>query len=183
MTGLEKAHHQRRVDSTTKRARITQAIELAVARGEIPTVSRIARVAGVDRSMFYGERGQPLRAQLDLAAAQVHADLDNSVNAAARVSAATLRADLATTNELNRRLRHQVTTLERKLSHYMGREIVDQLPSMQRSALLADQGLQASIDSLNVRISELEGINKQLEEDLDGARRAIRDLTRRLNAG
>lgn len=61
MTGLAAAHERRRSDSTLKRARVSQTIQLAVARGDVPTISKIAREAGVDRSIFYGERGTPLR--------------------------------------------------------------------------------------------------------------------------
>lgn len=181
--GLEKAQQRRRADSVAKRARITQAIQLAVARGEVPTVSSIARAAGVDRSIFYGERGQTLRTQLNLAVAQLHAELDSGVSLTGRVTAATLRADLATANELNRRLRQQIATLEKQLSHYMGQEILTQLPTLQRSSLTDEHDLRTQIDLLAIRLGELEQENRQLTEDLDGARRANRDLTRQLNAG
>lgn len=181
MTGLAAAHERRRSDSTLKRARVSQTIQLAVARGDVPTISKIAREAGVDRSIFYGERGTPLRAELDLAIARIRSDLDRSVTAAGRVTAATLRADLATANELNRRLRQQLAALEHQLSQRMGQDILDEMPSLRRTAMLADQELQARNGQLTARVSDLERQIRELEDALDGARRAIRDLTRQIN--
>lgn len=182
MTGLAAAHERRRADSSLKRARVSQAIQLAVARGEVPTISRIARDARVDRSIFYGERGEQLRAELDLAITRIRSDLDRGVTAVGRVTAATLRADLATAHELNRRLRQQLAALEHELSQRMGQDILDEMPALRRTALLADQELQASNDQLTDRVSDLERQVCELEEALDGARRAVRDLTRQVNA-
>ncbi len=100
-----------------------------------------------------------------------------------RVTAATLRTDLATANELNRRLRNQVADLEKWLSHNMGQEILTRLPALQRSSQMAEHDLRSQVDQLAVRLSELEQANQQLAEDLDGARRANLHLTRQLNAG
>ena len=182
MTGLAAARERRRADSTLKRTRVSQAIQLAVARGEVPTISKIAREAHVDRSIFYGERGRPLRAELDLAISRIRSDLDHGVTAAGRVTAATLRADLAIAHELNRRLRQQLTALEHQLSQRMGQDILDEMPALRRTALLADQELQASNDQLTARVSDLERQIRELEDALDGARRALRDLTRQVNA-
>lgn len=182
MGGLEKAQASRRIDSENKRARVRQAIQLAAARGEVPSVSSVARAAGVDRSIFYGERGRPLRAELDLAIVTLQAELATGTSTTGRVTAATLRADLATANELNKRLRRRLTGLEAELARHHGTEILQQLPADQRAAAAQDQATQVERDTLRLRVAELEHANQQLEEDLDASRRANRSLTRQLNA-
>ena len=150
MTGLEKAQEHRRNLSAAKRSAVLQAIRAAVARGEVPTPSSIARAAGVDRSIFYGERGQTLRAELDLAVAQLQAEVSAAVNTATRVTAATLRADLANATELNRRLRSQIASLEAILGRHLGDQILADLPATDRIAIVADPQIEAKIDELTL---------------------------------
>jgi len=181
VTGLETAQAHRRTISAAKRAAVSHAIRLAVARGETPTPSAIARAAGVDRSIFYGERGRPLRAELDVAVAKLQAELSGAVNTATRMTAATLRADLATANELNRRLRSQIAALEATLSRHLGEQVLADLPTTDRIAIVADQQLEAKIDELTLLNNEQQAEIRRLNEDLEGARDANRQLTRRIN--
>lgn len=183
MTGLEKAHQQRRTDSTAKRARVSQAIQLAAARGETPTLAGIARAAGVNRSIFYGQTGQPLRAEFDLVVTRLQAELASGVSVSGRITAATLRADLANADELNRRLRQQVKALEGQLSRLVGEPVFSSLLPQQRAAMaVADHEHEAALSNLTAQLDQLKLDNKLLEEDLDGARRANRELTRSLNS-
>jgi hypothetical protein len=181
VTGLQKAQAHHRADSDAKRAKVLQAIRLAVARGEIPTPSSIARAAGVDRSIFYGQRGRPLRAELDLAVAKLQADFTGAITTAIRITAATLRADLATANELNRRQRSQIAVLEATLGRHLGEQILADLPTTDRITIAADQQLEAKIDELTLLTNEQKAEIHRLNEDLEGARDANRQLTRRIN--
>lgn len=181
MTGLEKAQEHRRSLSAAKRSAVLRAIRAAVARGEIPTPSSIARAAGVDRSIFYGERGQPLRAELDLAIAKLQTEMSAAVNTATRINAATLRADLANATELNRRLRSQIASLEAILGRHLGEQILADLPATDRIASIADPQLESKIDELTLLNNERQAEIHRLKEDLEGARDANRQLTRRLN--
>jgi hypothetical protein len=181
MTGLEKAQEHRRNLSAAKRSAVLQAIRAAVARGEVPTPSSIARAAGVDRSIFYGESGQTLRAELDLAVVKLQAEVSAAVNTATRVTAATLRADLANATELNRRLRSQIASLEAILGRHLGDQILGDLPATDRVAIVADPQIEAKIDELTLLNHEHQAEIHRLNEDLEGAREANRQLTRRLN--
>jgi transposase-like protein len=161
----------RRADATRRRDRVIKAITTAASQGDAPSVSSIARLAGVDRSYLYRHRDLLERIH---AAAATPAPGEGSSS----VSRASLQTDLANALQRNTRLAARVRQLEAKLSDVLGQQ------AWSRSGLEAP----ADIDSLQRKIVEMEqsaaAVRLQLEEreeELAAARSANRELTRALN--
>jgi Family of unknown function (DUF6262) len=79
-------------DSQRKHSLVLAALESTVRAGREPTIAGIARQAGVGRKFIYDH--PDLRAEIDLKAAQATRYQVNDMLAAARVTGASLRADL-----------------------------------------------------------------------------------------
>lgn len=178
-TSTDAANSRRRLDNEQKYRAVERQLDLAAARGEVLTKSAIARRAGVDRSIFYGN--DRLGACFDRAISRVDDARRSSVESAARVTTATLRADLANEREFNRRLRTQVTALEARLSELLGQLVLADLPDTTRAAITGDRQ-QQQVDDLEHVVFQLREELRRRDEELDGVRRANRELTRRLNA-
>lgn len=163
-----------RKDATDRRRqRVLAAITAAVRAGEEPSVSGVARAAGVDRAFLY--RHRDLLHQVHAAAsAPQQGERDTAV------SRASLRADLAAALERNTRLAARVRLLEKRLAEALGEELW----------AAAGLGAPPDIDCLQRRISALEQEIVELKEKvaekedaLQAAREANRELMGALNRG
>ena len=119
----------RRLDGQRKATLVAAAVEAALQRGQHLTIAAVARDAGVGRKFIYDH--PELRAEIELKAAQAAHQQANTMIAAARVTGASLRADLENSRAQNRRLQQQRRNLENRLSHVEGARLVadDLLPS------------------------------------------------------
>jgi chromosome segregation ATPase len=163
----------RHADSLRRRQRVITALERAAAEGAEISASRIARLAGVDRTFLYRHR--------DLLE-KIHA-LQTEPGAAdgtgPTVTRASLQADLLAAHDRAVRLDTRIRHLEKRLSEALGEQ------AWRESGL----GAPADIDALNQKITHLEqqvtDLRQQLEErdeDLAAACAANRELMTQLNA-
>jgi regulator of replication initiation timing len=165
----------RRRDSARRRQRVLHALERLTAAGEEISVAAVARAAGVDRSFLY--RHHDLRAQVLARAAA-----PQPAPASAKVSHASLLADLANLRSHNDRLRRQVAKLERRLSEVLGEEVVraSGLGLGQPDADEAEQ-LRQRVARLGQETLDLRQQLVERTEELDAARMANRELMAKLN--
>lgn len=148
----------RRLEGEHKSALVVAALDAAVERGRRPTISGIAREAGVGRKFIYDH--PELRAQVELRAAQAADDKANDLRTAARVTGASLRADLENARAQNRRLQDRLRAAEGRLSQLQGTRVLsdESFPEAMLTEL-ADQALAQ-------RNAELEATVFELKEEL-----------------
>jgi hypothetical protein len=170
---------QRRLASEIKRQRVLAALRAAEERGESPSLSSLARQAGVDRNWFY--RHDDVRADVERVAAEVLAGIERRGLATARKTAASKRAELANAKERSRRLEAQLTALEARLSDVLGDEYLRDLPVEDRAALMTSRESEAELARLHVEINELREEVRCRDEELEASRSNVRELTRLLN--
>jgi transposase-like protein len=162
----------RRGDSARRHHRVQTAISDTIRSGEEISVSGIARRARVDRSFLY--RHRDLLTQIHAAQAQPPPVAGHGPT----VSRASLLADLANTQERNRRLHARVRQLEKALSELLGEQ------AWRESGLGAPEDidhLKHRITTLEQHIVELTGQLDQRNEELHAARAANRELMTQLN--
>ncbi len=171
----------RRLDGQRKHALVIAATTTAALQaGRQPTIAAIARAAGVGRKFIY-DHGD-LRAEIELKAAQATQHQANDMIAAARVTGASLRADLENSKARNRRLQAQVRALEQRLSHAEGaRLIADDLLPEDIVAQLADSQLARRINQLEQELFEATERLRRTDEELDAARAINRELMQKAN--
>src|SRR2546430_7582119 len=102
----------RHLQGQRKRTLVLAAIEAAVQQGQILTIAAVARTAGVGRKFIYDH--PDLRAEIELKAAHATHRQANDMIATARVTGASLRADLENSRAHNRRLQQQLRALENR---------------------------------------------------------------------
>jgi hypothetical protein len=165
---------RRRLDSQDKARRFLAALQAAIDTGQPATIAALARAANVSRRFVYDH--PELRAQAEHRLAQAANRHAASLAATARVSAASLRADLANVKAANQRLQTELAALRRRLGQQLGREA------------LADLDHHPAEPDPPPRLAELEHslleANEQLArrtEELEAARQINRDLIARLN--
>jgi hypothetical protein len=120
-------HHQplaasRRLDSTTKQARVRAAINDLANSGAALNVAALARRANVSRRFIYDH--PELRAEADQQAILNAARHSADVSAQTSVTTASLRADLANANAANRRLQTELAALRRRLGRALGHDVL-----------------------------------------------------------
>ncbi len=165
---------RRRLDSQDKTRRFLAALQAVIDAGEPATIAALARRANVSRRFVYDH--PELRAEAERLLTHA-ADRHTAGQAAtARVSAASLRADLANAKAANQRLQVELAALRRRLGQQLGRQA------------LADLDHHTAEPALSPRLTELEQslleAREQLSrrtEELDAARQINRDLIARLN--
>ncbi|MGH9107024.1 MAG: DUF6262 family protein, partial [Acidimicrobiales bacterium] len=101
----------RRLDTEHKRALVLGALDAVLGSGRHPSVAEVARRARVGRKFVYDH--PELRAEIELKATQSAARQAGEMAVAARVSAASLRAELENARAQNGRLTRQLRALER----------------------------------------------------------------------
>jgi hypothetical protein len=159
-------------DSARRRRRVLKALDDLVGDGQPISVSAVARLAGVHRSLIY--RHSDLHAAVLARSAQPP---DGPTGP--QVSRQSLLADLANLTERNTRLARHITQLERRLSETLGQD------AWRASGL----GAPGDIDALQQQVAHLEqqvvDLNTQLgerDEDLEAARATNRELMTQLNS-
>ena len=167
----------RRLDSQLKRERVAAAVDARLAAGHELTIAAIARHAGVSRKFIYAH--PDLRAQIEHRALQAAARNTSAQVADGRVTAASLRADLANTAAHNQRLRQQLRALEQRLSETLGREVADQLGPGD----VADRPdeLRAQLEAAHAHAFEVEEALTDAREELDAVREINRELLSQAN--
>jgi transposase-like protein len=162
----------RRADSTRRRQRVLSALDAAIKDGAELSATYIARRAGVDRTFLY--RHRDLLERIHAAATQP----PDKPEIGARVTRASLQADLLAAQQRCTRMAARTQQLEIRLSELLGEQ------AWRASGL----GAPTDIDQLQQRIVTLEQqiveLRLQLEErdqDLTAARAANRELMAQLN--
>jgi chromosome segregation ATPase len=175
--GMRDARH---LDGQRKHTLVLAALEAAVQQGHTLTIAAIARSAGVGRKFIYDH--PDLRAEIELKATQATQRQSNHMIAAARVTGASLRADLENSRAQNRRLHQQLQALENRLSELEGARLVaDDLLPTDVVMQLADRHLAQRVDELEQRLFETKEALRQATEELDAARAVNRELMHRAN--
>jgi len=173
-------HRARRLSSQRKAALVLAAIQAGLQRGQALTVAGVAREAGVGRKFIYDH--PDLRAEIELKAAQAAQRQGNDMIASARVSGASLRADLENTRAQAHRLQRQVRALEARLSQLEGgRLIAGGAFPQEVVADLADQRLAHQIVELELQVFNLTAALRGTNEELDAARLINRELMQQAN--
>jgi len=102
--------------------------------------------------------------------------------ATARVTGASLRADLENSRSQNHRLHQQLRALENRLSQLDGAQLVaDELLPNDVLIQLADRQLAQRVAELEQQLFETEEALRQATEELDAARAVNRELMHRAN--
>jgi chromosome segregation ATPase len=169
---LDAMIHGRRADSTRRRQRVLTALDAAIRDGAELSATSIAHRAGVDRTFLY--RHRDLLERIHSAETQ----LPDKPEIGARVTRASLQADLLAAQQRCTRMAARTQQLEKRLSELLGEQ------AWRATGL----GAPTDIDHLQQRIVTLEqqivDLRMQLEErdqDLAAARAANRELMAQLN--
>ena len=170
---VDKLPELRRLDSADKTRRVLAALDATIDTGQSLTIAALARRAGVSRRFIYDH--PELRAEAERRSAQAADRRAGQATAGARVTTASLRADLANAKAANHRLNTELQALRRRLGQILGHEIL---------ADLSD----APAEPVDPRIEQLTDAlaqtNKELAhrgEELAAARQINRELIARLN--
>jgi hypothetical protein len=176
----EAMRNARRLNGQHKATLVTAAVEAVLHRGQQLTIAGVARDAGVGRKFIYDH--PELRAHIELKAASATHHQANTMIAAARVTGASLRADLENSRAQNRRLQQQLRNLENRLSHIEGaRLIADDLLPSDVLAQLADRQLALRVTELEHQLFETTEALRRATEELEAARRINRELMHHTN--
>ena len=167
-------------DTQHKHSLVLAALEAAVQAGLVPTIAAIARQAGVGRKFIYDH--PDLRAEIELKAEQATRHQANNMLAAARVTGASLRADLENSRAQNRRLQQRLRSLENRLSQLEGaRLLADEMLPAEVVEQLADQQLALRATQLEQQLFETTETLRRTTEELEAARAINRELMQRVN--
>lgn len=170
----------RRLNGQRKHTLVLAAVDAAVQQGHTLTIAGIARRAGVGRKFVYDH--PDLRAEIELKATQAVHRQANTMMATARVTGASLRADLENSRSQNRRLQQQLRSLENRLSQLEGARLVaDDSLAADVVMQLADRQLAQRVTELEQQLFEIEEALRQATEELDAARAVNRELMHRAN--
>jgi hypothetical protein len=120
-------HNARRLEGQRKRTLVLAAVEAALHRDRELTIAGVARDAGVGRKFIYDH--PDLRAEIELKSAQAVHRRANDMVASARVTGASLRADLENSRAENRRLRVSSSLTRRRSQPPGGARGLRQVPS------------------------------------------------------
>ena len=112
----------RRLDSADKTGRVITALDATLEAGEPLTIAALARHAGVSRRFIY-DHPEP-RAEAERRSAQVADRHAGATSASARVTVASLRADLANAKATNHRLTTELGALRRRLGQQLGHDVL-----------------------------------------------------------
>ena len=167
----------RRVDSQVKVQKVLATLDAMAVAGDELQVAKVALRAGVSRRFIYDH--PELRAEVERHAAEVADRFASRVSANARVTGASLRADLENANASNTRLQKENSALKRRLSETLGQEVLGEL---------AGRSVIDPVTTANLRVEELEQqlfceteLRRRLEGELEAARALNHEYLARLN--
>ena len=170
----------RRLDTEHKRALVLAALDAVLESGRHPSVAEVARRARVGRKFVYDH--PELRAEVELRAAQLTRRQGAEMVSSARVSGASLRAELENARAQNDRLTRQLRALERRLSQAEGAHLVaDELLPQGALAELADRQLAERVAELDRQLFEAREQLRETTEELEAARTINRELMQQAN--
>ena len=157
----------RQRDSRIKRDRVTTALTSMLTAGEPISFTSVARRAGVSTWLTYATG---VREQIEIAIAEQTGD-DTQPTATESVLA--VRTDLELARQEIRRLRNERDDLRKHLQDALGRQLTNlsTAPLVERIATLS-QELTQTRQTNHELTKEIDG----LQNDLDGARRALRQM-------
>jgi len=178
----------RRLDSQTKADRVRAVIDAMADGGEPLVVAHVARKAAVSRRFIYDH--PELRADIERRSAEIADRFITTVAASARVTGASLRADLENVKAQNVRLRGEIGLLAARLgesvasdvrSEMSGRGVLDaaapNLALEEHRAEVAD--LHSQLTSRNDELQAARQINRELMEKLNAAPHTLSHVNRR----
>lgn len=176
----EPLRQARRLDSEHKHALVLAAADAQLEAGRHPSIASIARQAGVGRKFIYDH--PDLKACIELKAAQATRSHAGDLVAAARVTGASLRAELENARAQNYRLTRQLRALENRLSKAEGAHLVaDELLPDGVLTELADQQLASRVKELDQQLFEAKEGLRRTTEELEAARSINRELMQQAN--
>ena len=170
----------RRLDSQIKRDRVVAALAGYVERGETTTIVGLAKRAGVSPRFVYNH--PDLRAEIERRAAEIGDALAGRVVASARVTTASLRADLANHKAEAQRQRAEIAALRDRLSEALGSSYAAGLPEADRLGLVASRDARERIAELEQDGFELREQVRIRTEELEAVRELNRELMAKLNS-
>jgi hypothetical protein len=165
----------RRLDSADKTGRVITALDATLEAGEPLTIAALARHAGVSRRFIY-DHPEP-RAEAERRSAQVADRHAGATSASARVTVASLCADLANAKSTNHRLATELGALRLRLGQQLGEDVLAGLDRATIDASAANGRLAEVEQALFETGEEL----ARRTEELDAARQINRELIGRLN--
>ena len=115
----------RRLDSADKARRVLAALDTTLGTGGPLTMAALARRAQVSRRFIYDH--PELRAEAERRSAQTAGPHAGATAASARVTLASLRADLANAKAANHRQLTDLTALRRRLGQLLGQDALADL--------------------------------------------------------
>jgi chromosome segregation ATPase len=176
----EAMRQARQLDSQHRRTLVLAATDAAVYRGHHASIASIARQAGVGRKFIYDH--PDLKAEIELKLAQATQRQASDMVSAARVTGASLRAELENSRAQSHRLQKQLRALENRLSQAEGARLVtDNLLPEGMLAELADQQLARRNTELEQRLFEAQEQLRRTLEELEAARTINRELMQHAN--
>lgn len=167
----------RRLDSTTKQARVRAAINDMATSGAALNVAALARRANVSRRFIYDH--PELRAEAEHQAVLSAARDGAAVSAQTSVTMASLRADLAKAKAANQRLHTELAALKRRLSCALGHDVRAEVAGDEQTAIAVLSA--PRVAELEHALFETQEALAQRTEELEAARRINRELLERLN--
>jgi hypothetical protein len=167
-------HAARRLDGQLKAEHVRAALRGLLAAGRPITIAEVARQASVSRKFIYSH--PQLRAEIEHRAVQAAAPPRSPLVSEARVTVASLRADVENARAQNQRLRQQLDALERRLSEALGRQIAADLPGDEPPAADAERELRSELAHAQQRAFELEEALAEARDELAAARDINREL-------
>lgn len=167
----------RRLDSTTKVARVRAALDALATSGSPLNIAALARHANVSRRFIYDH--PELRAEAEQQVARIAEHESGALAANARVTTASLRADLANTKAANQRLHAELTALRQRLGRHLGQDVLAEIVGDDNAGISAVMA--PRVQELEHRLFEVQEELAQRAEELEAARRINRELLERLN--
>lgn len=159
--------------------RVRQELHRCHDRGEVISMAELARRARVSRTSLY--RNPAMVSAIEQTLGAVTAVLAQRAERDGRTTATSLRTDLSNAKATIRRQGDQVAALERALSQAMGRELLDQLPKLERVALESHDERLRELDDVTLALADTRASLREREEELDAARLLNRELTLQVN--
>lgn len=176
MADPERLIERRRADSQIKAAQVRAVLAAMLDAGEPLAIASLARKARVSRRFIYDH--PELRAEAARCATEAADRSGASVATSARVSAASLRADLENAKARNRRVETELAGLKRRLGQLIGAEAAAEIGGLDTTDHLH---LEARLEEVDQALFDAREELARRTEELDAARQINRELLARMN--